>query len=157
MVKRWNFFVDITNTIESIINEGKNLFDNELANIVKYRLKIGFDMSNFNKYYFGIGILNRLEQLKNKNNDNRIDYNLEAINHVFSSKEKIDEVLVKRKVSRKTKPHNKPSKINIADIEENIVDDKGKILISKNKSEKLIVKNKKYKQTVLKENKVRKE
>ncbi len=155
MVKRWNFFVDIMNTIDTIINEGKNLFNNELANIVKFRLKIGFDMTNFNKYYFGIGILNRLEQLKKKNNDNnRVDYNLEAINDVFSAKEIIDEVLVKRKVSRKTKPHTKPTKIEIADIEEDIADDKGKVLISKKKSEKLLVKNIMYKQTVLKENKV---
>ncbi len=155
MVKRWNFFVDIMNTIETIINEGKNLFNNELANIVKYRLKIGFDMTNFNKYYFGIGILNRLEQLKKKNNDdNRVDYNLEAINDVFSAKEIIDEVLVKRKVSRKAKHHIKPTKIEISDIEEDIADDKGKILISKKKSEKLLVKNIMYKQIILKGNKV---
>jgi hypothetical protein len=156
MVKRWNFFVDIMNTIETIINEGKNLFNNELANILKYRLKIGFGMANFNKYYFGIGILNRLEQLKKKNNDdNRIDYNLEAINDVFTSKEIIDEVLVRRKVSRKNKPHIKPTKIEMCDIEEDIVDDKAKIQITKKKSEKLIQKNNIYKQSVLKDNKVR--
>jgi hypothetical protein len=128
--------------IDAIIDEGKELFNAELAKIIKYRLKINLDKSNFNKYYFGIGILNRLKQLKNK-----AEYNIDAISGVFSIKDIIDDNLMMKKVKSRKRRSQNMLQIELHDVSEeysktqNLQDNEELLLLDRR-----VVKRKKKKQ-----------